>query len=229
MVSGAVYNDILEGFDLDGVRLIVPDLRGAGGSGKPEGGYTLERHAKDVLAVADHERAESFVVVGHSMGGQIAQWIAAAHPARVSGVVLLCTVPAAGMQLPDDARGLFRGSAGSREAQTTILNLACTSLSEASRSRLLDDAAGVAAPAIQEGFDAWTGGGFADRLSQVRAPTLVVATDDPFLKPDFLRQTVASQIKGARLAVLPGAGHYPQVERPRETAAILQAYLAGLG
>jgi pimeloyl-ACP methyl ester carboxylesterase len=228
MVSGAVFNDLLDGFDLDGLRVIVPDLRGTGASGKPETGYTLERHVKDMLAVVDAERAESFVVVGHSMGGQIAQWLAASHAARVKGAALLCPVPAAGMQLPDDAKGLFRGSPGSREMQSTILGLACKQLSEASRDRLLDDAAAVCAPAIQEGFDAWTGGGFADRLSDVRAPTLVVATDDPFMPPDFLRQAVTSLIKGSRLAVLPGPGHYPQVERPRETAAILQAFFAGI-
>jgi non-heme chloroperoxidase len=71
-------------------------------------------------------------------------------------------------------------------------------------------------------------GGFAERLSAIKAPTLVVATDDPFLPPAFLRQAVVSLIRGARLAVLPGPGHYVQVERPRETAALLEAFLAGL-
>lgn len=229
MVSGAVFDDVLEQLDTAGLRLIVPDLRGTGGSGKPDTGYTLERHAKDVMALADHERADKFVIVGHSMGGQLGQWIAASHPDRVRGAVLLCPVPAAGMALPDDARGLFRGSPGSRESQGIILGLACKQLSEASRERLLDDAARVSAPAIQEGFDAWTAGGFADKLAAVRAPVLVVATDDPFMPPDFLRQAITSQIKGARLAVLPGPGHYPQVERPRETAALLQAFFAGIG
>jgi pimeloyl-ACP methyl ester carboxylesterase len=229
MVSGAVYNDLLDALDTSGLRLIVPDLRGTGASDKPGSGYSLERHAKDMLAAADAAGAQSFVVVGHSMGGQIAQWIAASQPDRVRGLMLLCSVPAAGMALPDDARGLFRGSPGSREMQGIILGLACKQLSDASRERLLDDAAQVSAAAIQEGFDAWTAGGFADRLSAVRAPALVVATDDPFLPPDFLRQSTVALIKGSRLAVLPGPGHYPQVERPRETAALLQAFLAGIG
>lgn len=229
MFSGAVYDDLLDSFDTQGLRLIVPDLRGTGGSGKPETGYTLERHAMDVLAVADAEKAPSFVLVGHSMGGAIAQWIAAHQPDRVRALMLINAVPASGMALPDDARGLFRGSPGSREMQSTILGLACKQLSDASRDRMLDDAAKVSAPAIQEGFDAWTAGGFADRLSAIRAPTLVVTTDDPFMPPDFMRQTIVSHIKGARLAVLPGPGHYPQVERPRETTALLQAFLAGIG
>lgn len=229
MVSGAVWNEMLEVFDTTGLRLILPDLRGTGGSDKPDTGYTLERHAKDVLAVADAAGAQSFIVVGHSMGGQVAQWLAASHPDRVRGIALLCSVPASGMTLPDDALGLFRASPGSREKQSIIFNMSCKQLSDTSRERLLDDAAQTSAPAILEGLTAWSGGGFADRLTAVRAPTLVVATDDAFMPPDFLKQAIVSPIKSARLAVLPGPGHYPQVERPRETAALLQAFFTGLG
>ena len=46
---------------------------------------------------------------------------------------------------------------------------------------------------------------------------------------DLLREKVARPIRGARLVVVPGAGHYVQVERARETAAVLGAFLAGLG
>lgn len=229
MVSGAVYDDLVAALDVTGLRLIIPDLRGSGGSGKPDGGYTLQRYAEDVIAVADAVGSQRFVVVGHSMGGQIAQLLAATHPERVSGLAVLCSVPAAGMPLPDDARALFRGSAGSRGMQATILGLACKQLTEPSRERLLDDAATVAAAAIEQAFDAWTAGGFAERLHAIKAPTLVLGTDDPFLPPDFLRQSIVQPIAGARLAVLPGPGHYPQVERPRETAALLQAFFAGLG
>lgn len=229
MVSGAVYNDLLEHFDVEGLRIIVPDLRGTGASDKPATGYSIERHARDVLAVADHEGVGSFALVGHSMGGQIAQWIASEQPVRVSGTLLLCPVPASGMALPEDAKALFRSSPGNRGAQGTILGLACKRLSDAAKEKLLDDAAGVCDAAILEGFEAWTAGGFKDRLSGIRTPTLVVATDDPFMPPDFLRQTVVAPIQGARLSVLPGPGHYPQVEMPRETSAVIQAFLAGLG
>ena len=59
--------------------------------------------------------------------------------------------------------------------------------------------------------------------------TLERSTDDAFLQKELLRAKVADRIGGARLCHLPGAGHYPQVERKRETAAIVEAFLAGLG
>ena len=240
MVSGAVYEDLIDALGVsredprltltkDRIRLVIPDLRGAGKSEKPESGYTIKQYAEDVLAVADAVQAKSFVVVGHSMGGQIAQWIAATSPDRVSGAILLCPVPAGGMPLPEDARALFRGSGQNRQLQGTILGLACKDLSDAARERMLDDAAGVPVACIQQAFDSWTAGGFADKLGSIRAPTLVVATDDPFLTPDFLRSEIVSHIPRADLVYLPGAGHYVQVERPRETAAVIRSFLLGLG
>lgn len=231
MVSGAVYDDLVEALQAaqDGrLRLVIPDLRGTGRSSKPESGYTIAQYAEDVLAVADAVGASSFAVVGHSMGGQIAMWIAAHAPERVRGAVLLCPVPPSGMPLPDDARALFRGSGQNREAQKTILGLACKQLSDASLERLLGDAGSVAKACVEQAFDAWTGASFADRVGEIRAPTLVVGTDDPFLPPDFLRREIVDRIPRADLAYLPGPGHYVQVERPRETAAVLRAFLAGL-
>lgn len=227
MVSGAVWNDFVELLDTTGLRLIIPDARGTGHSGRPAAGYSLEQYAKDVLAVVDHAGAKRFTVVGHSMGGQIAQWVASAAPERVEGVVLLNTVPASGIPLPSDAAGLFRTSAGDREKQKTILGLACKQLSAPALEKTLADAAGVSPEAIVGCFDAWTAGGFADRLAHIAAPTLVVATDDPFLPVAFLKQAVVAPIRGARLTYLPGPGHYPQVERPAETAALVGAFLAG--
>ncbi|NBD09618.1 MULTISPECIES: alpha/beta fold hydrolase [Corallococcus] len=227
MVSGAVWDAMLEKLDLTGLRLIVPDHRGSGKSGRPASGYTLAQYAKDVMAVADHAGAKRFALVGHSMGGQIAKWVAADAPERITGLVLLNTVPASGLPLPSDAAGLFRTSAGDREKQRTILSLACKELSPESLERLLQDSGEVARDAIEQCFDSWTAGGFADRLSAITAATLVVATDDPFLPPSFLKQSVVALIRGARLAHLPGPGHYPQVERPTETAALVSAFLAG--
>ncbi|MCP3099301.1 alpha/beta hydrolase [Myxococcus sp. K15C18031901] len=227
MVSGAVWTSLLESLDLTGLRLVVPDARGTGQSGRAKEGFSIQGLAQDVLAVVDAVGAKRFTVVGHSMGGQVAQWIASEVPDRVEGLALFNTVPASGLPLPSDAAGLFRTSAGDRQKQSTILGLACKKLSAEALEVALADAATVSEDSIQKVFDAWTAGGFESRLASITAPTLVVSTDDPFLPPSFLRQAVAGHIRGARMAHIPGPGHYPQVESPHETAAVLSAFLAG--
>ena len=228
MMNGHVYDDVLGLLDTSALRCVVPDLRGAGESDKPAGGYTLGRYAADLEGLIRGLGCERVTLVGHSMGGQLVQLVAASMPKKIAGVVLINTVPASGIPLPEDAQGLFRG-ASDRESQATILGMATVELSDASRERLLAMGATVSAACIAESFDAWRLGGFAERLSSITSPVLVIATDDPFLPPDFLRQAVVAPIANARMATLPGSGHYPLVERPAETAAVIESFLAGLG
>lgn len=230
-MSGQVYDRLLEHLERSGLTLLVVDLRGAGDSDKPDASeaHSIARYAGDVLAVADAEKAKSFVLVGHSMGGQIVQWLAANHADRVAGAVLLCPVPACGMQLPPEAVGLFSTSGGNRESTKTILSMACKELPEGAMDWLVDIAMRTSPVAVKLGFDAWTVGGFSESLADIKAPLVCLGTDDPFLPPPFLKAEVIAKVRGSRFAYLPGPGHYVQVERPRETAAVLEAFLAALG
>jgi len=69
--------------------LAAVDLRGRGGSDKPDSGYGLDAHASDVIRILDHLGLESAVLVGHSMGGFVALQTALRHPNRVRAIVLL--------------------------------------------------------------------------------------------------------------------------------------------
>jgi pimeloyl-ACP methyl ester carboxylesterase len=212
------------------LRVIVPDLRGAGASGKPEGDedYRLARYAEDIVALADAESLDSYVLVGHSMGAQIAQLAAIEDAEHVSGLVLICGVPASGAPLPEEALPGFRAAAQERAARAGIIDHVCKILRPEDRERLLDDSDKVSPVCIARAFETWHKGGFADRLGEIRAPTLVLGTDDPTLPPEVLRETTVKPIGRAHFAYLPGPGHYPQIEAPRETAAILQAFFTGL-
>jgi lipase len=69
--------------------LIGVDLRGRGNSGKPESGYGLEAHVRDVIRVLDHLGLQRAVILGHSMGGFVALKTALSYPGRVRALVLL--------------------------------------------------------------------------------------------------------------------------------------------
>jgi pimeloyl-ACP methyl ester carboxylesterase len=223
MASGKVFDKVLP---LVGRRCVIPDHRGTGSSTTKGTDESLERLGRDAIAVADAAGLSTFALVGHSMGGAIAQWIASEVPNRVTSLVLINPVPASGIPMPADADGLFATSGGDRGKQGTILDLACKELAPADREALLDDAATIDAARIERMYRAWSGASFTERLAHITARTLAIATDDPFLPPAFLQAAVVDKIAGAKLHVLAGPGHYPVVERPAELKAVVEGFLA---
>jgi pimeloyl-ACP methyl ester carboxylesterase len=76
--------------ELDGrVCLLAPDLRGRGRSAGLPGPYGMAAHVADLIAVLDYVGAPSAILVGHSMGAYLVARLAAEHPERVVGLVLL--------------------------------------------------------------------------------------------------------------------------------------------
>ncbi len=76
----------------DRFRLLLVDNRGVGKSTPLPGPYSMAEFARDAVAVLDQEGVERAAVLGASMGGMIAQSIADLFPARVTALVLACTL-----------------------------------------------------------------------------------------------------------------------------------------
>lgn len=221
MVGGAVWEPITEALVKAGHRLLIPDQRGTGSSAKPYEGYALERYVSDLLALVEAAGLRRFKLVGHSMGGQIAQLVAAALGERVESMVLICPVPVSGAPIPDELHPLFRGAGENPEAQTKILGMACKQLDDEGLRMILATAATVSSMCMTQAFDSWRTGVAADCLAQISCKTTVLGTDDPFFPPAFLQEAVVAPIANASFVHLPGPGHYPVVESPAATAAKL--------
>jgi non-heme chloroperoxidase len=76
-------------------RLIVPDQRGHGESERPQNGYMLDSFALDAIALLDELGIGSACVVGHCLGGLVAQRMAALSPEHVNRLVLVSTAASA--------------------------------------------------------------------------------------------------------------------------------------
>ena len=72
-------------------RVIIHDYRGTGQSSKPSTDYTTRMFAQDVVALMDHLGAEDAIIVGHSMGGRVAQLLALDYPKKVHRLILAST------------------------------------------------------------------------------------------------------------------------------------------
>lgn len=190
---------------------LVLDYRGTGRSDRPDtDSYSTRGFAEDVLAVLDHAGLESAHLYGTSMGGRVAQWIAADHPDRVDRLVLGCTSPGAphGVERgPEIRRALTQPDP--RAARRALRELMYTPAWLERHTGPFHTLGDPSMPAharrrhlrASARHDAW------EALPRIAAPTLVVhGTDDTF-NPAANAPLLAERIPHARLELIPGARH----------------------
>ena len=228
--SSCYWRDLVGHLNLEGLHLVAPTYRGHGDSDKPSSGYTLDQFAKDVLAVADTDGMRRFVLVGFSMSGKFAQYIEAAHPERVLGLVLIAPVPASEFPVPGNVAKAWCDTQHDRNAAFNTILAPFTKLPVRREltELFLDDFTKAARIGLEETLNI-CGLSLIEQAKKIRVPTLVLAGSyDPLLTPDLLKSTIPVQIAGARVVTLPCGHEIPQ-EMPGQTAALLEAFLSGTG
>jgi 2-succinyl-6-hydroxy-2,4-cyclohexadiene-1-carboxylate synthase len=225
-------------------RTLAPDLRGHGGSENPgrDSAYGFERLAEDVMGFLDAVGAPRCDLLGHSMGGMVALRVALEQPARVASLVLMDTAAA---PISRDARRVFEASAKiAREQGMEALFEVARKAGERDPNRpeaarrcmermgpavywarirakmtAMDPAAFCTLGPLLTDHPPLTG-----RLGEIRCPTTVIvgAEDAPFRAPS---EALAEGIPGARLAVIEGAAHSPQLESAEAWLAAVLRHL----
>ncbi len=207
---------------LPGRRTLAPDLPGHGRS-LPRDEATIGDYAEEVADWLDAVGVPPAVLVGHSMGSAVALSLALASADRVRGLVLI----GAGPRLRVNARLLEATSrpdtfpdAVEKIIAWSFAAQASARLVELARRRMLEVDAESAHRALTScnAFDA------GDRLAEIACPTLILVGDSDRMTPPALSDELAEKIPGARLEVIPGAGHMLMMERPRDVADRLQAF-----
>jgi non-heme chloroperoxidase len=227
--SGIYYDETIAALDLDQVRATSLDLSGHGDSPAGDGDWTLDRIDGEILAVLDTIGAKRFVLLGYSMGGKFVQHFALRHPDRVEGLILVAGTQASAMVIPDDVLEDWYARAGDAVAlRDLVLPFLTGPVEDAALDRFAREAARASLPALRGTMRATLDNDFSSELVSLDVPTLVVAGGrDEFMTMDLLRDEITAKIKGARMVVL-DCGHEIPLERPRELAALVEAFLAGL-
>jgi len=228
--SGAAFAGVIDALDTTRLRTITLDLRGHGGSGGDDAEYTLELLTADALATADSVGADELIVMGFSMGAKFAQHLALAAPGRVAGLILVAGCPTGEIPLPPELVADWNSRAGDAERLTELtLQYAAGPIEPDALDSWARNAAAISPAALAGSLTATISTSFASEVGAISAPTLVVGgTSDSIFTPDLLRDAVAGPIAGARLALLDG-GHELLLEKPRDVAALVEGFLAGLG
>lgn len=192
-------------------RVIAPDLRGHGASEKPRTAYSLEEFLWDFSQLLEQLRVEEpFILLAHSFGGPVALTFAAAHPRRVSRLVLVATAPE--MHLSPLVEFLLK------------LPLPVHAL-ERLRPLLLPKLAAplfVIQRLLAGTLFPWRGW---DLLPDVQVPALLIGGQFDFIVRVPVLQQMRAMMPNARFELVRYARHLPQLERPDSVNRYIEGFI----
>ncbi len=187
--------------------VLTVDQRGTGASRGPVGSWTTELFAEDAAAALSGLGVTRASVYGTSMGGRVAQVLAARHPSLVDRLVLACTSPG-GRHAQERSREVRRSlmDANQERRRAALYQLFYTDAWWTRESNLLGDPTMTAPEALahlraSNTHDAW------DLLPQIIAPTLVLHGTDDQMAPVSNAAVLADRIPHARLHLVDGGRH----------------------
>ncbi len=211
----------------DRYRIITWDMRGHGETERAEdpAQYSEALTLADMAGLLEFLKEDSAVVGGLSLGGFMSLAFHLAHPEVVRALVLCDTGP--GYRNPKARAGW------NRAAEKRALDLEARGMDGLGSSsevrataRYHRSAQGLAHAA--RGMLAQVDARISDHLPEIRVPTLVIVgeLDEPFIGAS---EYMAAKIPGARLEVIPGAGHAANLDNPDHFNRVLSAFLDSLG
>jgi pimeloyl-ACP methyl ester carboxylesterase len=224
--------------------LLAFDNRGIGLSEAGQGELTIEAMASDALAIVDQEKIDRFHLVGHSMGGLIAQEVALRAPERISSLALLCTF-ANGKQGSRPTLGMLgtaiRTRFGTRNARRNAfleLVMPAPYLKTIDRAQLAHDLKPFFGhdladqpPIVMKQLRAMSKYDAGARLAELASIRTLVgsAAGDRIALPAYGR-ALAAAIPGSRFVEIPEAGHGVTIQRASVINALLSEHFgAGEG
>jgi 3-oxoadipate enol-lactonase len=230
----AAFENELERFSRR-ARCLAWDMPGYGAS-PPLERMTFPALADALTALLDARGIERGVLVGHSMGGLVAQELVATRPDRVAALVLYATSPAFGSPdgewqrrfLADRLKPLDEGKTTADLAPVLVRNLVGDDPDPAGIARAIECMSSIPSDTYRAALHCLLAFDRRADLGRIRCPTLALVGDrDRVATPDVMAR-MAEAIPGARLHVIPGAGHLANLEKPDAFAAALDEFLKAL-
>jgi 3-oxoadipate enol-lactonase len=213
-------------------RVLRYDLRGSGASSVPDRPY---RHVDDLAALLNHFGIARAAIVGLSLGGMIATDFALTYPGMVTALIPVASILSGhqwSKEYVAEMTPIRQAGRAGDIATSRALWLAHGLFTPARR----DAAVGTRLEQIVTDYSGWhwryhdpvqgIEPAAAERLDRVGAPTLVIVGEREIPDCVAIADRLASEIPGARKAVLPDVGHMANMEAPEQFNDVLLSFLA---
>ena len=209
--------------------IVAPDLPGFAGSGAEPPQDSIEGMAASVMALADALKIDRFHLMGHSMGGMVAQQIALDQPGRIHKLVLYGTASLGDLPKRFETLAASRARVRQEGIEACAQRIVPTWFVEGKAAPFYDlcyaAGQGVTADAADRALGALGKWNVGARLGELKMPTLVICGDRD--RSISLDQAVAlaEGIKGSRLCIAPGCAHNVHLERPEFFSHAVREFL----
>ncbi len=206
------------------------------GQSPPLETMTFPGLADALLALLDRREVDRAVLVGHSMGGMVAQELVARHPERVAALVLAATSPAFGGSngewqrqfLSERLKPLDEGKTPADLAPALIRGMVGEDPDPRGIERALACMSAVPVEAYRAALHCIVTFDRRASLGAIRCPTLALAGERDRVASPAVVERMAEAIPGASYRLLPGVGHLANLERPEVFDAALRDFLGPL-
>lgn len=213
----------------DDYRLVFYDKRGHGLSEATPAPYSIDDHVGDLAALMDHLDIEDAVIVGLSVGGVIAQALAAKRPELVKALVLCDTAHKIGTDKLWNTRIEAVTSKGIASIADSIMQ---RWFSGPYRKPDNPDFVGYTAMLTRTTIDGYAGTCAALRQSdltestgKLKLPALCIVGDEDGSTPPALVKSLSDLIEGSQYEIVEGAGHLPCIEKPEKVSSLIRSFL----
>jgi pimeloyl-ACP methyl ester carboxylesterase len=209
-------------------QVLTLDFRGHGDSDVAKDGYTIEQLADDVCEVLKGLEINRTVVVGHSMGGMVAQQFCLSHKNYVAALILVTTIAAdpeghlISKRIERDAHHLGFRNAFLQHFDGWFGATTESNMIHWVREQMLHtpETVGLNLVLAYRRFDLRT------HLPNLRLPTLVIGTTLDASAVPVEAEILAELIPGANLVMIEEAGHFPMLENPQALNKAMEAFLS---
>lgn len=214
--------------DLDGCRVLAPELPNFGRSGRLEVA-DIDVYADYLGAFIDKLGLDKPVLVGHSLGGAVVMSLLARRPKLAAALVIVDGAAPGGLKTPEEHYPIIEMYRTNRDFMRKALAAVTPTLTdEALLDQLADDAMLMAAHAYAGNARALERFDYSGRTAGFAGPVLVVwGRKDIIITEAMARETVLAY-PAARLEILDDVGHSVMVESPGIFKTLLQDFISGL-